>query len=116
MQVLIVRVAGVTFEGRQAKIERLNGSEAVRLVPEPENIYDSNALAVQVSKDGELLHVGYVPRELAAKIAPVLQGETLMVKILEITGGFQQHNGFRASLGLKLKVELPESEVSDISF
>ncbi|HEY5901539.1 MAG TPA: HIRAN domain-containing protein, partial [Anaerolineales bacterium] len=75
MKHLIVKVAGVTFEGRQEHLRRLRGHEPVRIVPEPENSYDPNALAVHIALDDQtVVHVGYVPRELAAEIAPLLDG------------------------------------------
>lgn len=84
---LITKVAGVTFEGRQAHLARLTGKEPVRIVPEPENPYDPNALAVHVA------------------IAP---GEVVMASIREITGGFETSNGETASLGLRIMVEFPD--------
>ena len=107
-KVLVTKVNGVTFEGRQAYLEKLHGNEPCRVVPEPENPYDPNALAVHVAHNGDIYHVGYIPKELAAQIAPHLEGEAVMVKILEITGGFETYGGDRASLGLRLRIEVPE--------
>jgi hypothetical protein len=86
---IYIKVAGVTYEGRQAHLARLRGDEPCRIIPEPENAFDPNALAVHVVIEGEIKHVGYVPRDLAAEIAPLLEGESLMVKIAEIRGGGQ---------------------------
>lgn len=127
MKELIIKVTGVTFDNRQSVIALLKGNEPIRLEPEPENKYDPNALAVKVAvkiplhlqshdanqinriADGiEIKHVGYVPKELAAEIAPLLDGESLMVKIKEITGGFELSNGKTALLGLLLTVEMPD--------
>lgn len=113
-RILNTKVAGVTFEGRQAHIAKLRGGEPCRIVPEPENPYDPNALAVHVAKDGAVYHVGYVPKELAAQIAPYLEGEALMVEITEVTGGFETYEGDTAALGLRIRIELPglEDELS----
>lgn len=106
--ILNIRVAGATYENRQDIIARLNRTDPCRLEPEPENPYDPNAIAVKVSHDGSIHHVGYIPKDMAALIAPHLDGEALMVKIVEITGGFELQDGSQASFGLRLHVELPE--------
>lgn len=127
MRTLHIRVAGVTYEGRQEYLARLFGNEPVRLIPEPENKFDSNALAVHVSvpisidrqvndpnglsdivPEREILHCGYIPREMAAQIAPLLEGENLDCKIEAVTGGFELFNGDTAAFGLRLIVELPD--------
>lgn len=104
---LYTKVAGVTFEGRQNLIAQLTGGEPCRLQPEPTNKYDPNAIAVMVAAKGEVWHIGFVPKELAAQIAPHLEGEALMVRISEITGGFETSDGDTAALGVRLRIELP---------
>lgn len=106
-KVLNTKVSGVTFEGRQALIAQLTGREPCRLQPEPDNPYDPNAIAVHVAKNGEVWHIGFVPKEMAAKIAPFLEGEALMVEIAEITGGFEMSDGSIAAQGVRLRIELP---------
>lgn len=116
-RILNTKVSGVTFEGRQAHIAKLRGNEPCRIVPEPENKYDPNALAVHVACEGQVYHVGYVPKELAAQVAPHLEGEALMVKISEITGGFETRDGDVAALGLRIRIELPaDPQDEDIPF
>lgn len=103
------KVAGVTYDNRQAALERCRTNMAARIEPEPENAFDKNALAVKVAtSEGVVEHVGYVPKDLAAVIAPRIQGENIPCEILEITGGFIKFDGSRASLGLIIGIELPE--------
>lgn len=104
---LYTKVAGVTFEGRQQIIAQLTGNEPCRLQPEPTNKYDPNAIAVHVAINGTVCHIGFVPKELAAVIAPHIDGEALMVKIAEITGGFEFDTGETAAFGVRLRIELP---------
>lgn len=99
------RIAGVMYEGRQAIIAQLNGDEPCRIEPEPQNPYDSNALRVMVSHEGNLSHIGYVPKDVAAIIAPYLDGENLMVKIIELTGGFEMRDGDKANLGVRIRID-----------
>jgi hypothetical protein len=109
---IVTKVAGVTFEGRQDVIARLRGNEPCRIVPEPNNPHDPNALAVHVAVEpGEVKHVGFVPRELAAQVAPHLEGEAIMVRLLEITGGFETRYGETAAYGLRIAIELPDDQV-----
>lgn len=109
-KVLITRVNGVTFEGRQEYLKQIRTSDPCRIVPEPDNPYDPNALAIHVSHDGQIWHVGFIPKELAAEIAPHLEGEALMVRILEVTGGFETSWGETAALGMRIRVEVPGTE------
>src|SRR5512147_46342 len=83
------KVVGVTYENRQSVIKKLVGNEPCRLVPEPENPYDSNAIAVLVSTSSGVQQIGYLKHEFAAKVAPLMEGEPLMCKINAITGGYE---------------------------
>ena len=57
----VVRLAGVTHDGRQERVRRLRPGDAVQLVREPHNPHDARAVAVH-DEDGNSL--GYVPRVL----------------------------------------------------
>ena len=59
----IIEVAGVTHH-RDHDAPAFTAEQTVRLVPEPDNFYDRNAIAVR-SADGRLM-AGYVPRGDAA--------------------------------------------------
>ncbi len=58
--------------------DRIRHSVVTVLVPEPQNTYDSNAIAVQI--DGAT--VGYLPRDTAVKYRPGL------LKLMEQNGGY----------------------------
>ena len=107
IKVLNVAVVGVTFEGRQAYIKKMNGKEPVRLEPEPLNPYDPNAIAVMVAFPDAIHQIGYLPKDIAAIVAPHLDGESLMCTIAELTGGFELSDGDIANLGVRLHIELP---------
>lgn len=108
VKVLNVRVVGVTFEGRQDIIKRLHGDEPCRLEPEPTNAYDPNAIAVMVALPDGVQQIGYLPKDIAAIVAPHLDGENLMCHITELTGGFMIDDDQEAALGVRLHIELPE--------
>lgn len=105
---IVTKVAGVTHDGRQDTIALMTGHEPCRIQPEPTNPYDANALAVWAATADGLKHVGYVPRDLAAQVAPYLDGEQIMVTIFEITGGF----GDFPIYGLRIRIELPDEEIT----
>lgn len=115
MKSIIFTVRGVTFEGRQDVLARMLGNEPIKIVPEPDNAYDPNALAVYVSISGEIVQVGYVPKERAAELAPLIDGESLVGEVCQRTGGFLKPNGELASYGLMVVVDFPEPPAADIA-
>jgi hypothetical protein len=62
-----VRLAGVTFGNCQKNIRKFGQKEtgAYRLVREPDNSYDKNAIGVFYGKE----QLGYVPAKTAAKLS-----------------------------------------------
>jgi single-stranded-DNA-specific exonuclease len=78
------KLAGVSFEGRQDVVTRLEPGTALRLVRQPANEYDSNAIAV-MAPTGE--QVGFLNRRLAAVLAPALDaGAEWEVSVTDVTG------------------------------
>ena len=82
-------VVGVTFEGRQEILDKffkntykIGGSYAVRLVREPDNKYDPNA--VKVLAEGK--HIGFLPR--GSWVSKEMdKGKSFKACISMITGG-----------------------------
>ena len=92
------KLAGVTFEGRQAVIARLSPGTPLRLERQPTNEYDPNACAI-FEPLGE--QVGFLNRTLAAELAPVIDaGVEYDVEVADITGG-----GEGESLGVNVLIE-----------
>lgn len=86
-----LKIAGVTFEGRQRLISglsrkgELNPGTLLRIVAEPNNPYDSNAVKV-MTISGETL--GYIPKQHNSTIAYNLRmGKQYKVTVLAVTGG-----------------------------
>ncbi|BDE07554.1 hypothetical protein WPS_28300 [Vulcanimicrobium alpinum] len=78
------KVVGVTFEGRQDTIAGLRPGDALALQRDPENAHDPSAVAVRYGT----LHIGYVKREIAARIAPNIDGgEQYTAEVTALTGG-----------------------------
>ena len=83
-------VSGTTFTKRQnwlswlKKLIRLDKSRVkVTLVRERDNSYDANAIKVLARdlKTGKVANVGYIPRELAAHLAPYMDNTHKWVNI-----------------------------------
>ena len=88
-----VKVVGVTFRNddypmdRQKIIAGLYGKEIVSLNREPDNRFDSNAVAVMLKRKKKDLKLGYVRAELAAFLADTWKEYKYSAKIAEIRDG-----------------------------
>ncbi|MDR3687008.1 MAG: single-stranded-DNA-specific exonuclease RecJ [Coriobacteriia bacterium] len=79
------KLAGVTFEGRQGVLERVSAGTPLRLVRQPDNPYDANAIAM-FDPQGD--QVGFLNRRLAAALAPTVDaGVEYDVEVTDVTGG-----------------------------
>lgn len=70
-----LKIAGVTFEGRQVFLRKLYESKTrpdVRLVMEPTNPYDPNAVRVEFKIEEEWRHVGYVQKAASEEVTKSL--------------------------------------------
>jgi hypothetical protein len=81
------------------------------LAPEPTNPHDPNAVQVMV----ESRLVGYLDRETAARMRPVLEAiaeadRARVAVVCRITGGFILRDGNRSHLGLQLLFSIRELE------
>jgi hypothetical protein len=100
------KVAGVTFGRRQIALARLTQYPAelvsVRIERDYENPADASAVAVHVAVAGRgSYQVGYLPRQLAAVIAPLMDaGKAVKVSFQGVTGGrtVYENRGMRLTL------------------
>jgi single-stranded-DNA-specific exonuclease len=84
------KVAGVSFEGRQDTIAGLNAGALLTLERQPDNPYDSNAIAVLYGN----LHLGFIHRGMAAHLAPPIDGGArYRARVASLTGGGGKHRG-----------------------
>ncbi len=96
------KVVGVTFEGRQEVVARLQMGDKVWLEMEPDNPYDNNAIKV-CRENGE--QIGYINRHLAADIVHYFRayGYPVQGKVSMLTGS--RWDGY--SLGVVIAFKLP---------
>jgi hypothetical protein len=97
-----VRVVGVTYENRQGVIAVMKENEQVLLVREPDNPFDCNAISVRRTNNSS---VGYLPRELAARLARVFDefGKPVTAMVTSITG----KNVIDWNLGVRIRFSIP---------
>jgi len=106
------KVAGVTFEGRQEVLEEILDDIEGAPVPtekgwplmvkrEPNNPFDSNAIALHWS-DGR--SIGHVNREIAKDLAMDMdRGVPVIIYLTEVTG-----NGFDQNFGANIFISVGE--------
>ncbi len=99
----MTKVMGVTFEGRQAVVASLCAGQELAIARQPQNPVDSNAIALLTAAGAQ---VGFLRKEIAAAIAPVIDGGVrYQAFVCEVTGG-----GDGQSYGANIEVKREESE------
>ena len=79
------KIVGVTFEGRQRIVGKLNVGEQLKLIRDPSNTYDSNAIKV-INTIGE--QAGFLSREVVSDLARLMDsGHKFRCTVSSITGG-----------------------------
>jgi hypothetical protein len=105
---LISKVSGVTYGTRQRALQRLEkynlGMINITLERDADNTYDVNAVKVMVNvNSSRRYHLGFIPRDLAALLAPLLdKGVELAARLKGITGGYET----RETRGALITIEM----------
>lgn len=119
------KLVGVSFEGRQETISQMDGSEQLRFRREPENEYDSNAIAVDAltvvqGTSTEDVHkkwlpIGYIAKDKNSELASVLdEGKEASIEISEITGGGDKNIGVNVYIEYEKKRKLLRSPKAEL--
>jgi len=89
------KIVGISFEGRQGYISSLQIGDTLEIKPEPNNVYDPNAIAIFVG-DKQL---GYLKKELAESLKKELEaGYNYTCVVSDITGATHQTQGVNIEL------------------
>jgi hypothetical protein len=105
---LVSKISGVTYGTRQRALRKLSrynpGIVNAMLGRDAENKYDANAVKVLVSVgDGAKYDLGFIPRELAALIAPLLDaGVELAARFRGVTGGYESRETYGALIAIEM--------------
>ena len=108
LETIETKVAGVTYGKRQKAIEHLSRYDSadisINLVRERENTADKNAVAVFATVKGKGSYcMGYLPKVLAAFIAPLMDaGKAITSVFKEVRGLYQPFMNY--GLGIEVRV------------
>jgi SWI/SNF-related matrix-associated actin-dependent regulator of chromatin subfamily A3 len=81
---IVASVVGSTFyHGAGNLLQRLRPGNPLRLVRQPQNKYDKNAIGVFWSNT----QLGHIPRALAAELAPLIDAG-IVIKCLAANGAY----------------------------
>lgn len=85
------KVAGVSYDNRQAVVASLKAGDVLVLTREPNNPHDPHAIAVSTA-DG--VQVGYLSARLAARLTPTVDtGARYAATVSQVTGGGERSYG-----------------------
>jgi len=103
-RIITTKVVGVSFEGRQEVIARLQMGDRVWLEREPFNRFDVNAIKV-TRNSGE--QIGYISRHLASSLAPLMDrlNSPIRGKVYLLTGSRYEDY----TLGVVIAFKLPRA-------
>ena len=106
-------LAGVTFENRQVLVESVVEGEPVKLIREPSNIHDLNAIKVVLFEDKFGRNdLGYINRDVANQIAPLLD-EANKPFIEGVISAKYTLKSDPSITGVKVKFSLPKEQKND---
>lgn len=89
--------AGVTFNNRQKMLGYLikHPDAKIVLCREPDNKHDKNAIKI-LAKTDRRVNVGYVPKILAEKLAPLMDSKTFIhIDQFQIIGSYHSNYGMK---------------------
>lgn len=101
-----VKVKGTASAGnRQKALEHLTHYKPeevmFRIAADTKNAYDSNAVAVIASVKGKgSFLIGYLPKELAADVSPMLRAGITAMTTGAVTGGYAPYMNYGARVNL----------------
>ena len=108
MPLVETKVSGVTYGNRQKAIEHLTHYQpeqiSIELIRERDSAYDINSVAVVASVAGKGSYtMGYLPRTLAAFIAPLLDaGKAIGSAYKEVRGKYQPYMNYGLAITLEV--------------
>lgn len=105
------KLAGVTFEGRQEILARLEAGAPLRAERQPDNEHDPDAIAL-FDPHGD--QVGFFNRRLAAVLAPAMDaGAEYDVEVTDLTGGGEHSLGVNVLVSRRGAEDLASALVAD---
>lgn len=96
------KLAGVSFDNRQDLIKTLVPGDTLILKAEPDNEWDSNAVAVYNISNEQL---GYIKKDTAAKINADVRVGHVKCTVSEVTGGVDGKENYGVNILIEVKRE-----------
>ena len=99
-EIIKTKLVGSTFKTEAPSIiKKLRQGNNLRLVPEPDNAFDSNAIKIMTIEDE---HIGYVQKELAAQLSEGIKaGIHYYATVIEVTGGEEGKENIGCNISIK---------------
>jgi len=91
----ILRIAGVTFDNRQALINTLNPNDVLYLRKVNNNVHDQYAIAVI---DRIQRQIGWIPQSHSKYVTDLMKSSDLEVRVLNILGGGEYNLGLEVTV------------------
>ena len=117
-----IHVAGVTHDGRQAKLEAIRAAMSAGstvqpiLRREPDNPADPRAIAIDIVANCVRRHVGFLPAKLACDLSPLMDAglEPVTVYAPLVIGGTLE----KPTLGMiiRLAARMPQAQEALVRF
>jgi len=99
MKQYTVKVAGVSLENRQAYVALVRAEDEVHLRWDPHNEHDPNAVQVWWSDK----HIGFLPKEVAAEVAPIIIHQIIFAKVAKTLGGTRECPTYGLRIAFEIK-------------
>jgi hypothetical protein len=97
-------IVGTNAGDRRQYLLSVATGNAVRIVPEPTNPFDANAVRVDLATQGAYIHVGYLPAPLAARMAGRLPAEGVDATVADVR--YNPNDGLPAGFDVRLPMAL----------
>ena len=91
------KVVGSSFRG-ELPWDQVEDGDELRLVHEPENKFDANAMGVWHVKTNT--QFGYLPRETSDLLLNEIKATLFRCEVAEVTGGY----GYKTAKGINIKI------------
>ena len=102
--VMVTKVSGCSFDGRQKNLERVEDSTPLKLVRDRRNEHDFHAVSVHAFVNGSWEDVGFLPSKVNKDVALAMDsGIKMGVKVWRKTGGGE--DGYYHGLSITVKRE-----------
>jgi len=88
---IVCKVSGVSFDGRQENINKVNHDTELKLVRDKENVHDYYAVSVMALIEDEWKDIGFIPSSINVQVAEAMDRGILLEAVLKKKTGFGEY-------------------------